>query len=475
MPLPEQNQQRERRRAPSRSIEYMSTPTSRIAMPARMFRRLLALCDLTAVAAAWAMVLLGLRMGEPGVHGTVASTTWLVVAVAVTAVVLAREQVYLSRVLAIRAVEVQRVGRSCLIAAALLVVVDRMVGAPLGPVLVSLGSLSSYGLLLVARGAMQAWLHEHGQQRTAGRCLLVVGDRLVASRTLEVLHDRPELGYAVVGYVAARRAEDDLGVPWLGTPDDLALLTRLTGVGGVVIAGAPVPDAVTAGMSDLRMLDVHVHVAFDDGAREPDIRILPLVQRGTAPTGRPALSAWQQAAKRGFDVLAGGMLAVAAAPVLAIAAVTLKLAIGGPVFVRDVRVGPSGERLLVTRLRTSGLPENGVGQWIARTCRRLSIDELPQLLSVLRGSMSLVGPRPARPDRLDRHVGGPAGVHAGLIGLRHVEARDYPEHVRHRRLDHFYAENWSLSLDVSILAASATHVLWRTSHDGVGTDEHAIV
>lgn len=448
-------------------------------MPAWMFRRVLAACDLTAVTLAWTMVLLGLRWGEPGMHDASESAAWLAVAVGVTAVVLVREQVYLSRVLAIRAVEVQRIGRSCLIAAAVLMVIDRLIGTPLGPVLVGLGSLSSYGLLLVGRGAVQTWLHEHRQRRAAGRSLLVMGDAVVADRTLRVLRDRPELGYDVVGYVAPQRAEHDVGVPWLGTPDDLALLTQLTAVGGVVIAGAPVPDAITVGMADLRALDIHVHIAFDEGAydsaEEPDIRILPLVQRGTAPTGRLALSTWQQAAKRGFDVIAGGLLAITAAPLLAITALMLKVLTGGPVFVRDVRVGPNGERLVVTRLRTTGLPNYRAARWIARTCRRLSIDELPQLLNVLTGSMSLVGPRPQRPDGVDHHVGGPIGVHAGLIGLRHVEARDYPEHTRHRRLDHFYAQNWSLSLDVSILAASATHVLWRTTRDDVRSDEHAIV
>lgn len=164
----------------------------------------------------------------------------------------------------------------------------------------------------------------------------------------------------------------------------------------------------------------------------------------------------------------------------------LKLAAGGPVFVRDTRLGPNGEHIVVTRLRTSHLPPRRLAQVIGRICRRLCIDELPQLGNVLAGSMSLVGPRPRRPNRGTAAVEVPTGMNAGLIGLRHVEARDYPEYGPYRRLDQFYVENastrrrgivahWSVSLDVSILAASATHVLWRTARDAMRGDERAVI
>lgn len=441
-----------------------------------MLRRVLAICDIAAVALGWLMVLLGLWLGDPDSYGLPTLVIWLTVATGVTATVLSREQLYLARVLAIRAVEVQRVGRTCLIAAVLLAVIDRLMGSPLGMLLVAVGSLTTYALLLVSRGAFQAWLHGTRQRSEHGRSLLVVDNAENPRRMLDLLLDRPELGYCIVGYVSAQRSQIDLGVPWLGTPTDLALLTQLTAVSGVlVVAGALEPETLTAVVSELRALDVHVHVAVDDGEHRPNIRVLPLVHRSTRPIDEPALSNWQQTAKRTFDLIAGSVLAMAVAPVLLVAAGLLKLAAGGPVFVRDTRLGPNGEQLMVTRLRTSHLPPRRLARMIGRICRRLCIDELPQLGNVLTGSMSLVGPRPRRPNRGTAGSAVPAGMNAGLIGLRHVEARDYPEFGPYRRLDQFYVENWSVSLDVSIVAASATHVLWRTARDAMRGDERAVI
>lgn len=465
---------------PSHSIESMNSSgartTTRLAAPAWMLRRVLAICDVAAVALGWLMVLLGLWLGDPDAYRLPTLLIWLVVATGVTATVLSREQLYLARVLAIRAVEVQRVGRTCLIAAVLLGVIDRLMGSPLGLLLVAVGSLTTYALLLVSRGAFQAWLHETRQRSEHGRSLLVVDNAGDARRTLDLLLGHPELGYHVVGYVSAQRSEVDLGVPWLGTPADLALLTQLTAASGVlVVPGALEPETLTAVVAELRALDVHVHVAVYDRDHQPNIRVLPLVHRSASPVDDPALSTWQQTAKRSFDLIAGSVLAVAVAPVLLLAAGLLKLAAGGPVFVRDPRLGPNGEQFLVTRLRTSHLPPRRPAQVIGRICRRLCIDELPQLGNVLAGSMSLVGPRPRRPNRGSAAAEVPTGVNAGLIGLRHVEARDYPEYGPYRRLDQFYVENWSVSLDVSIVAASATHVLWRTARDAMRGDEQAVI
>jgi len=466
---------------PSHSIDSMNssgthTP-SRLAVPAWMLRRVLAICDVAAVALGWLLVLGALWLGDPDAYRLPALLVWLAVATGVTATVLSREQLYLARVLAIRAVEVQRVGRTCLIAAVLLAVIDQLMGAPLGALLVAVGSLTTYALLLVSRGAFQTWLHENRRHSAHGRSLLVVANAEDARRAIDLLLDRPELGYHVIGYVSTQRSKVDFGLPWLGTPADLALLTQLTAASGViVVAGALEPETLTAMVSELRALDIHVHIAVDDGEHQPNIRVLPLVHRAAPAIYAPVLSNWQQAAKRMFDVVAGGVLAAVAAPVLLTAAGLLKLAAGGPVFVRDTRVGPNGEPLVVTRLRTSHLPPRRSAQLIGRICRRLSIDELPQLGNVLAGSMSLVGPRPRRPDRGGGTVAEvPSGVHAGLIGLRHVEARDYPEYGPYRRLDQFYVENWSLSLDVSIVAASATHVLWRTARDSVRDEERAVI
>ena len=96
--------------------------------------------------------------------------------------------------------------------------------------------------------------------------------------------------------------------------------------------------------------------------------------------------------------------------------------------------------------------------------RSSSIDELPQLLNVLRGEMSLVGPRPALPAevaRFDDALLGRSKVQPGITGLWQVEARDNPNFSAYRRLDLFYVENWSVTLDLVILLATAEQVIAR--------------
>lgn len=444
-----------------------------------LLRRILAVSDVTAIALAWMTVLAGLRLGEPASHRVLPLSVWLLVATGLTAAVLAREQLYLARVLDIRAVEVQRLGRTCLIAALPLALIDRALGAPLGWERVAAGSLISYTLLLLSRGAVQAWRHQVRRRKDGGRSLLVVGEPDDAGRTLDLLRERPELGYRVLGYVSTRRSPDDMGVPWLGTPHDLAVVAQLTAATGVlVVAGALDAETLAATVSKLRALDVHVHQVVDDTEHRTSIRVLPLLHRSAPPTHEPALSAWQRVFKRTFDVVAGTMLAILTAPVVLLAAGLLKVTAGGPVLVRDVRLNPRGEPLVVPRLRTSHLPPRRAARFVGRACRRLCIDELPQLVNVLAGSMSLVGPRPHRASRDGRDgpsSTAPTWMSAGLIGLRHVEASDYPEDGPHRRRDRFYAENWSIGLDLSILAASVAHLLWRTARQIVRGDGHAVI
>jgi lipopolysaccharide/colanic/teichoic acid biosynthesis glycosyltransferase len=442
-----------------------------------MLRRVLVIADITAVVLAWTLILAAAWLGDPQSRRASALVIVLLVATVTTATVLSREQLYLARVLAIRAVEVQRLGRACLIAALLLGVIDRMMGAPLGALVVAAGTLTSYALLLIARGVVEAWSHEARLRGDTGRSLLVVGDPDAARRTLELLRERPELGYRVLGYVSTQRSpDDDIGVPWLGTPADLAVITQLTAATGVlIVAGALEPEALPTTVSELRALDVHVHLVVEDGQHQPNIRVSPLLHRTARTVETPGLSNWQRIYKRTFDLFAGGLLTVATAPVVMLAAGLLKLTAGGPVLVRDVRVGPGGEPLVVTRLRTRRLPRRRLAQFVGHVCRRLCIDELPQLGHVLAGSMSLVGPRPSRPSRTGDVTGAPSGMSAGLIGLRHVETRDFPEHGPHRRRDHFYAENWSIGLDVSIVAASATHLLCRTAREAIRGGEHAVL
>ena len=179
---------------------------------------------------------------------------------------------------------------------------------------------------------------------------------------------------------------------------------------------------------------------------------------------------------RVLDLLGASIGLAVAGPLLAASAIAIKVEDGGPVFFRQTRVGKDGTTFRLLKFRTmrvdaeqllaSMLAENERKgplfkidkdprvTTIGRFLRETSLDELPQLINVLRGEMSLVGPRPALPaevatfgsDLRQREL-----VPPGITGLWQVEARDNPSFEAYRRLDLFYVENWSIILDLMIL------------------------
>ena len=179
-------------------------------------------------------------------------------------------------------------------------------------------------------------------------------------------------------------------------------------------------------------------------------------------------------AKRAFDLVAGSLLLVITAPVQLALAVVMLLACGRPVFFRQVRVTRGGDRMTITKFRTVAV-ENSNAHWsvssdqctrLGRWLRATHLDELPQLLNVVRGQMSLVGPRPEQPvytSRFakliprydDRHR-----VHSGMTGWAQVHGlsgdTSIPERVR---FDNYYIEHWSLWLDLTILARTLAQPL----------------
>lgn len=426
-------------------------------------RRALIAADTIAVCASWFGVMAVASVGDDGRQPLSTLLGWALAATMVTIVALRREQLYLTRVLAIRAVEVQRAGRAGVVAAVIVLAVDVAVAGPVTP-LRTLLAIGVAGLLVVwSRAAVETWIEASGRRALRHRSLLVTGSVASARRVLEVLSARPELGTRVTGVVAPQRPEPTLPVPWVGTLDDLPVLLRLTGATGVAVVGSTLdPPQLATVLRAVQSLDVRADLITLDDADSPQFRVLPLSSRG-AVGNEPALSATQRIGKRAFDLVAGAALAVVALPVVLTAAALLKIATGGPVFVQEVEQGPRAELVTLRRLRTRHLPDTRLARWVGTVCRRLCIDELPQLGNVLAGSMTLVGPRP----RPTGHTVTPVDMSAGLIGLRHVERSDLPALRAHRRTDEFYIENWSVGLDLSIIAASASEVAWRTVREMV--------
>ncbi len=223
----------------------------------------------------------------------------------------------------------------------------------------------------------------------------------------------------------------------------------------------------------------------------PDFFVFQLLHsRWTDVGGLPAVSVFENplygvdgVVKRVFDVIVGGLLLLALAPVMIITALLIKLTSRGPVFFRQRRYGLDGNEIFVWKFRSMFVQDNGnkVAQavkgdprvtWLGAILRKTSIDELPQLFNVMTGNMSLVGPRPhatAHNEQYRQMIEGYMLRHKvkpGITGLAQVRGwrgeTDTLEKMQKRiECDHEYIREWSLLLDVKILFQTVWVVLSR--------------
>ena len=324
--------------------------------------------------------------------------------------------------------------------------------------------------------------------RVAGirRRVVLVGEGESLSRLKRSLAAaRGGLAYEFVGAVAA---EPTSGLRLLGSRADLARILEDVQPDEVVLAEADLDERA--------VLEV-VEQAHKQGIR---VRLAPettelLVQRGEYVPGQgaplfelrpPVLTGWDWAVKRTFDIVVSVVVLVVGLPLWLLVALAIKLESRGPVFFVDRRVGVGEREFPMLKFRTmvadaaarqeelessneaSGalfkIQDDPRVTRVGRVLRRLSLDEIPQIVNVLRSQMSLVGPRPLplRDYRLleDWHRARYA-VLPGMTGLWQISGRsglDFDDLVR---LDFTYLENWSVWLDITIIAKTIPAVLTR--------------
>ena len=184
--------------------------------------------------------------------------------------------------------------------------------------------------------------------------------------------------------------------------------------------------------------------------------------------------------KRTIDVLVASSVLVLSAPVLAAAAIAVRVRMGRPVFFRQPRPGLEGQLFTALKLRTMTDAVDGHGRTLSdgerltrlgRGLRASSIDELPQLWNVLRGEMSIVGPRPLLPEYLERYGGEQARRHdvrPGLTGWAQVNGRNEVDWEPRLAMDVWYVDHWSLRLDLRILWRSIGVLVRRTGTTAPG-------
>ena len=225
-------------------------------------------------------------------------------------------------------------------------------------------------------------------------------------------------------------------------------------------------------VADVRVVpDLLQHITFRAGIE--DLDGLPVVLLTQVP-----LTGWMGLVKRSVDLAISAAGLVAFSPVLGAIAAAIRIEDGGPIFYRQTRMGLDGRPFEIVKFRsmrvgaedesgpTFALPDDPRTTGVGRFLRRASLDELPQLWNVLRGEMSLVGPRPERPEFVRefkhqfpqymlRHR-----VRAGITGWAQVHGwRGNTSLTKRIEYDLYYIENWTLSLDLKILWLTAKHGL----------------
>ncbi|MGE0249403.1 MAG: sugar transferase [Thermoleophilia bacterium] len=357
---------------------------------------------------------------------------------------------------------------------------------------VDLGQLLAVALLAPPAWAVGRHFRESRVRRNPER-VLVIGSGHVARHVAELTARHPERGLKVIGCVDDQALRADGDPPLLGRIDDLRAVLQEHEISRVIVGFSLNSDAEILSVlreCDTRGVDVDiVPRLFDLVGPEPVVDSLGGM--GLVSVERQRLGGVQAAAKRAVDIAVSAALLVFTAPLMAVIAAAIRLSDGGPALFRQTRIGKAGEEFQIVKFRTmvpgadrqqaSTLVEQGpeaIAQvaesmkhqsdaWITplgRFLRQTSLDELPQLWNVLRGDMSLVGPRPLRRyevDALSNWESMRQAVRPGITGLWQILGRsDILWHER-MQLDYTYVRHWSLRKDIAILARTAGVVLGR--------------
>ena len=342
--------------------------------------------------------------------------------------------------------------------------------------------------LMALSRAAERELRSYFRRRGVGLTrILVVGSGETGRAVVQNLVAQPELGYQVVGLVDNESTEDLGRFAWLGRTDDVPKLIYELGVDEVIIAlPAAAHKRITATILSCAQQKVRFRIVPD--FYQLSLNQLDVVELNGIPligVSDPSLSGGRLIVKRVIDVAFSVVALVLAFPFMALTAAAIRLESPGPIFVRQVRIGRFGKPFTFYKFRSmcqnadeqlkNLLDKNevkGAGQFkmrndpritrVGRIIRKLSIDEMPQIWNVLRGDMSLVGPRPPFAWEVDKYEDWHRKrleVTPGLTGLGQVSGRSDLPFDETALLDLWYIDNWSLGLDLRILLRTVPAVL----------------
>jgi len=329
----------------------------------------------------------------------------------------------------------------------------------------------------LARGALREVLRFARRHGYNLRYAVVVGGGEPAAEVLRVLKRRRDVGIFVLGILSDKKEVPE-NIRWLGGIEDVRAVLDRQQVDIVIIA-LPHADAsrLTAVLNGIGDDPIAIHLVPDVFSLVParggveEFEMIPFIHLRES-----RLYGWNLFLKRAFDLGFGTLALIAAAPFMLAIAVALKLTSPGPVLYRQERMGVDGLRFKMLKFRTMhvdaeaetgpvwALPDDPRRTPLGAFLRRTSLDELPQIFNVLRGEMSLVGPRPERPrfvEEFRRRVPGYMLRHkvkAGITGWAQINGwRGNTSLDRRIEGDLYYIRNWSYGLDWKIMFLT----LWK--------------
>ena len=335
-------------------------------------------------------------------------------------------------------------------------------------------------------------LHRRFDRGIDTRNVLIVGTGPVAHALRRQLERTRHLGYSFKGFVAIRSGEDGKGLGVEDVAGDLKALFPLVRqhfVDEILVAARCDGAALREMVEEARACDVDLRVVPDnyDGVTSWSKSIEYIGQFPTIPLHQGRVSELGLLLKRMFDVVFCALGVVALAPLYLVIALLIKLDSPGPVFYASDRIGKKGRAFRCFKFRTMVRDaeqrqadlmymneRDGVlfkvsndprVTRVGRLLRKYSLDELPQFFNVLRGEMSLVGPRPPLASEVKQYKLGHLrrlNVLPGITGLWQVEARHDPSFDSYVSWDMAYIEDWSIWLDMKIMVRTVGVVLSGT-------------
>jgi Undecaprenyl-phosphate glucose phosphotransferase len=333
-------------------------------------------------------------------------------------------------------------------------------------VLIWFTSLSLIYLERVILTKLETFLMKRG---IGAKRTIIVGSQEMGGNLYERLSGQPQMGYQIIKFICVN-GEEKTGNGWQNI-DHLPQIIEKERIDLVLVA---LPLAYHQKISEIILDCDHLNVEFQIA---PDLLELMAVKAQIVAVdrtpfislGKTPLEGWNRFVKRIFDLICSTLGLIILSPIFLILSLIVKLDSPGPAFYRQERLGRDGKKFLMIKFRSMYTdsekdgPKNTSRQDPRRTkvgiiLRKLSLDELPQLINVFKGEMSLVGPRPERPIFVDkfredipryfvRHK-----VKSGITGWAQVNGLRGDTSLEERtKYDLFYVENWSLGFDIKII------------------------